>query len=113
MVRTLDCDWRSSEGIASRRSKGTPRAWRSPQASESSQSVAFMNVSLLPEFEELINQKVQSGQYGSSDEVVNAALRLLKERDPLSRRQAGRPTQAVNEFSLRNFVRPRQFTEIT
>ena len=81
MVRTLDCDWRSSEGIASRRSKGTPRAWRSPQASESSQSVAFMNVSLLPEFEELINQKVQSGQYGSSDEVVSAALQLLKERE--------------------------------
>ena len=41
-----------------------------------------MNVSLLPEFEALINEKVQSGQYGSSDEVVNAALRLLKERDP-------------------------------
>ena len=68
-----------------------------------------MNVSLLPEFEALINEKVQSGQYGSSDEVVNAALRLLKERDPLSRRQAGRASPAVNEFSLRNFVRPRQF----
>ena len=79
----------------------------------SQQQVEFMNVSLLPEFEELIHQKVQSGQYGSSDEVVNAALRLLKERDPVSRRRVGLATPAVNEFSSRNFVRPRQFTEIT
>src|SRR5256885_1101740 len=40
-----------------------------------------MNVSLLPVLEELVNEKVHSGQYTSSDEVVNAALRLLKERD--------------------------------
>src|SRR6266849_1146024 len=88
-----------------------------------------MNVSLLPEFEELINEKVQSGPYGSSDEVVNAALQLLKERDhaedrletllqeadesrqkvPVYRRQVGRATPAVTELSSRNFVRPRQF----
>jgi antitoxin ParD1/3/4 len=40
-----------------------------------------MNVSLLPELEKLVNEKVQSGQYDSSDEVVNAALQLLKDRD--------------------------------
>ena len=40
-----------------------------------------MNVSLLPELEKLVNEKVQSGEYGSRDEVFHAALRLLKERD--------------------------------
>ena len=40
-----------------------------------------MNVSLIPELEKLVNEKVQSGEYGSRDEVFHAALRLLKERD--------------------------------
>ena len=40
-----------------------------------------MNVSLVPELQELVNEKVRSGQYGSSDEGVSAALQLLKERD--------------------------------
>ena len=40
-----------------------------------------MNVSLVPELQELVNEKVRSGQYGSSDEVVSAALQLLKERE--------------------------------
>jgi len=40
-----------------------------------------MNVSLTPELEELIKQKVAGGMYGSSSEVIREALRLLKERD--------------------------------
>jgi len=40
-----------------------------------------MNVSLMPELQELVNEKVRSGQYSSSDEVVSAALQLLKERE--------------------------------
>ena len=40
-----------------------------------------MNVSLMPELQELVNEKVRSGQYASSDEVVSAALQLLKERE--------------------------------
>ena len=40
-----------------------------------------MNVSLMPELQELVNEKVRSGQYASSDEVVSAALQLLKEHD--------------------------------
>ena len=43
-----------------------------------------MNVSLVPELQELVNEKVRSGQYGSSDEGVSAALQLLKERDQAS-----------------------------
>jgi putative addiction module CopG family antidote len=40
-----------------------------------------MNVSLLPELEKLVNEKVQSGEYCSRDEVFHAALRLLIKRD--------------------------------
>jgi len=40
-----------------------------------------MNVSLPPELERLVTEKVASGLYGSESEVVREALRLLKERD--------------------------------
>ena len=42
-----------------------------------------MNVSLTPHFEEYVKQKVKSGLYNSSSEVVREALRLLEERDKL------------------------------
>jgi antitoxin ParD1/3/4 len=40
-----------------------------------------MNVPLTPQQEKLIKQKVKSGEYGSPDEVIDAALRLLEQRD--------------------------------
>jgi antitoxin ParD1/3/4 len=40
-----------------------------------------MNVSLTPELEGLVNEKVESGLYQTASEVVREALRLLKERD--------------------------------
>jgi antitoxin ParD1/3/4 len=40
-----------------------------------------MNVSLTPELEKLIQDKVKSGRYLSASEVVREALRLLEERD--------------------------------
>lgn len=46
-----------------------------------------MDISLTPELEALINQKVSSGLYNSASEVVREALRLLKERDDLERIQ--------------------------
>lgn len=38
-----------------------------------------MNVSLTPELERLIAAKVKSGMYGSSSEVIRAALRVLQQ----------------------------------
>jgi len=49
-----------------------------------------MNVSLTPQLEALVNEKVKSGRYGSASEVVREALRLLDERDQL---QAARLSQ--------------------
>jgi len=40
-----------------------------------------MNVSLTPELESLVNNKVKSGLYNSASEVVREALRLLEEQD--------------------------------
>jgi antitoxin ParD1/3/4 len=42
-----------------------------------------MNVSLTPELEQLVHNKVKSGRYLSASEVVREALRLLEERDRL------------------------------
>ena len=40
-----------------------------------------MNVSLTPELEKLVQDKVTSGLYQTASEVIREALRLLKERD--------------------------------
>ncbi|GGZ10531.1 type II toxin-antitoxin system ParD family antitoxin [Novosphingobium colocasiae] len=42
-----------------------------------------MNVSLTPELESLIHQKVSAGRYTSASEVVREALRLMDERDQM------------------------------
>ncbi len=42
-----------------------------------------MNVSLTPELEKLVADKVGSGRYNSASEVVREALRLLEEQDQL------------------------------
>ena len=38
-------------------------------------------MSLTPELEQLVNNRVQSGLYQTASEVVREALRLLKQRD--------------------------------
>lgn len=42
-----------------------------------------MNVSLTPELEQLVQERVRSGRYTSASEVVREALRLLADRDEL------------------------------
>jgi len=40
-----------------------------------------MNISLTPELERLVNDKVKSGMYQTASEVVREGLRLLNDRD--------------------------------
>ncbi len=40
-----------------------------------------MNISLTPELEQLVSDKVKTGLYQSASEVVREGLRLLRERD--------------------------------
>ena len=42
-----------------------------------------MNISLTPELEGYVKQKVSSGLYNSSSEVIREGLRLLEERDAI------------------------------
>ncbi|MCC5609343.1 type II toxin-antitoxin system ParD family antitoxin [Nostoc sp. CHAB 5834] len=42
-----------------------------------------MNISLTPELEQLVKDKVSTGKYHSVSEVMGEALRLLEERDRL------------------------------
>jgi antitoxin ParD1/3/4 len=42
-----------------------------------------MNVSLTPELEKLVTQKVDSGLYQSASEVIREGLRLLDDQDRL------------------------------
>lgn len=53
--------------------------------SDDERSFMNMNVSLTPELETLVNEKIKSGNYNSASEVVREALRLLKEQDELKR----------------------------
>lgn len=46
-----------------------------------------MNVSLTPELETLVHEKVQSGLYTSASEVVREALRLLHDRDAIQQQR--------------------------
>ncbi len=42
-----------------------------------------MNVSLTPELENVIAEKVNAGMYSSASEVVREGLRLLQQRDQM------------------------------
>ena len=44
-----------------------------------------MTVSLSPELEALVHQKMRTGQYDTPNEVMREAMRLLDERDRLAR----------------------------
>lgn len=46
-----------------------------------------MNVSLTPELEEFVNQKVESGKYQTASEVIRDGLRLLLEREELHQKK--------------------------
>lgn len=75
-----------------------------------------MNVSLTPELERLVNEKVESGLYQTASEVVREALRLLKERDQARERlradvQAGFDQLAGGEGRAYDRTSGRQLAE--
>jgi antitoxin ParD1/3/4 len=58
-----------------------------------------MNVSLTPELERLVNEKVASGLYQTASEVVREALRLLRERDGAREQLRVDPKASVNRVA--------------
>jgi len=57
---------------------------------------ARMNVSLTPELEQLVSEKVKTGRYTSASEVVREALRLLEEQDNLRQQHLADVRQKID-----------------
>lgn len=64
-----------------------------------------MDVTLSPEFEKLLHEKLEAGEYRSADEVLNAAMQLFKEREEdrtvLRQANMGEPLPADERFGSR------------
>ncbi|MEH2369299.1 type II toxin-antitoxin system ParD family antitoxin [Nostoc sp.] len=56
-----------------------------------------MNVSLTPELEQLVKDKVNSGRYHSVSEVMSEALRLLDERDRVQEQRLAELKSKIQE----------------
>jgi antitoxin ParD1/3/4 len=55
-----------------------------------------MNISLTPELERFIQDKVSSGMYTSASEVVRESLRLLHTHDDLQAQRINQLNQAID-----------------
>ena len=76
-----------------------------------------MNVSLTPELERFVSNKVDSGRHRTASEVIREALRLLEERDrhrdvrledlrqEIHRGLASGPTKPLDAEALKRRVR--------
>jgi len=56
-----------------------------------------MNISLTPQLESYIKQKVDTGMYHSVSEVVREALRLLEDRDSMKSAKLQALRQDINQ----------------
>jgi len=54
-----------------------------------------MNISLTPELEKFVQDKVNSGMYTSASEVVRESLRLLHTHDDLQAQRINQLNQAI------------------
>ena len=55
-----------------------------------------MNISLTPELERFVHDKVKSGMYTSASEVVRESLRLLHTHDDLQAQRLNQLNQAID-----------------
>jgi antitoxin ParD1/3/4 len=55
-----------------------------------------MNVSLTPELEQLVAEKVESGRYASASEVIREALRLLEEQDQMKQQRLAQVREKID-----------------
>lgn len=64
-----------------------------------------MNVSLTSELERFVEERVQSGAFASSSEVVRAGLRLLAEREAAFGKVKALLSEADKDMEAGNFKR--------
>ncbi len=65
-----------------------------------------MQITLTPEIESIVKQKVASGYYSSETAVIRESLRLLEERDEAKLKSLREDLQAAYEQSLRGESTP-------
>jgi antitoxin ParD1/3/4 len=71
-----------------------------------------MNVSLTPELEQWVQNKVKSGRYHSVSEVIREGLRLLEERDILRQVKLERLRDDIRQGVESGEVTPLDMEEI-
>ncbi len=59
-----------------------------------------MNVSITPELERLVSDRIATGRYRTASEVVRAALRLLEKEEPFD------PVQPHSQGRVKDDVGP-------
>jgi antitoxin ParD1/3/4 len=67
------------------------------QSTKQDFAMATMNISLTPQLEQLVQERVKSGRYTSASEVIREALRLMEERDRLLRAKLDQLREDVRE----------------
>jgi antitoxin ParD1/3/4 len=55
-----------------------------------------MNISLTPELERLVDEKVKSGRYASASEVIREGLRLLEEQEEIKHQRLAEIRQKID-----------------
>jgi antitoxin ParD1/3/4 len=70
-----------------------------------------VNVTLSPEVEKFIQTQVQSGRYRSSEDVINAALRLLQEQGDKSEPLCPRVDDALTALTRAEGVEGEAYVE--
>jgi antitoxin ParD1/3/4 len=57
-----------------------------------------MNISLSPELERLIAEKLRSGRYHSADEVIREGLELLQEKEKQARSEGSKNSESLADL---------------
>jgi antitoxin ParD1/3/4 len=55
-----------------------------------------VNISLTPELERLVDEKVKSGRYASASEVIREGLRLLEEQEKMKQHRLAEIRQKID-----------------
>jgi antitoxin ParD1/3/4 len=55
-----------------------------------------MNISLTPELEQMVDDRVKSGRYASASEVIREGLRLLEEQEQLKQQRLLQVRKHIN-----------------
>ncbi len=68
-----------------------------------------MNVSLGMQWEQFVNEKVESGRYQTASEVLRDGLRLLEQREKALRRMSPQTKQELEEMLEKFYAEHRDF----